>query len=275
MCPNTLMLYHALFGLAKVLMFSEYDGKIWVKHSETQELGNGNAEVRMKKSILIIDDDKELSEITSDMLQSYGYQVTLAYDGDEAYHVLKKGKFHLILLDINLPRETGFEICQELRKVSTVPIIFASARTNEKDRITGLDLGGDDYLPKPYSLRELLSRVNALIRRTYGFAGEETSYLFGGLEIKASARSVTKEGVPLSLSLKEFDLLLFLAEHRNQAISKETLLSEVWGAYSEVENQTVAVHIRWLREKLEEDPSNPRLIQTVWGLGYRLCDGGT
>lgn len=226
----------------------------------------------MNKSILIIDDDIDLSEITADMLKSYGYQVTIAHDGDEAYTLLSDNKYHLILLDINLPRETGFEICRELRKVSTVPIIFASARTSEDDRIRGLDLGGDDYLPKPYSLKELLSRVNALYRRTYGFGEEDKIYKIGDIEIKASARVVMKVGKIVPLSLKEFDLLLYLAEHLNQAIPKEKLLRQVWGTFSEVELSTVAVHIRWLREKLEENPSNPVYIKTIWGIGYSLRD---
>lgn len=224
----------------------------------------------MNKSILIIDDDNDLAEITSDMLKNYGYQVTIAHDGEEAYLLLSNARYSMILLDINLPRETGFEICKELRKVSTIPIIFASARTGENDRITGLDIGGDDYLPKPYSLKELLSRVNALYRRTYGFGEEERIYRVGNLEIKPTARMVLRDGEQVSLSLKEFDLLLYLAEHINEAIAKEKLLREVWGTYSEVELTTVAVHIRWLREKLEKDPSNPVYIKTVWGIGYSL-----
>jgi DNA-binding response OmpR family regulator len=228
----------------------------------------------MNKSILIIDDDLELAEITADMLKAYDYQVTIAKDGEEAYSLLSGNKFHLILLDINLPRETGFELCRELRKVSTIPIIFASARTSEDDRITGLDLGGDDYLPKPYSLKELLSRVNALIRRTYGFGEEDHAYHIGLIEIQEADRTVKRKGTPISLSLKEFDLLLYMAKNRNKAISKEKLLNEVWGAYSEVELSTVAVHIRWLREKLEEDPSKPVYIKTVWGIGYCLSDEG-
>lgn len=126
----------------------------------------------MNKQILIIDDDEDLSFIISDMLEDYGYDVTCAKDSDEAFALLADNTYHLILLDINLPDTTGFELCKELRQVSTVPVIFASARTSETDRITGFDIGGDDYLPKPYSMKELLSRVNALIRRTYGFSKE-------------------------------------------------------------------------------------------------------
>ncbi len=225
------------------------------------------------RSVLIIDDDKELSEITADMLKAYHYEVTKAYSAEEAYSLLSLNKYQLLLLDINLPRESGFEICREIRKISTVPIIFASARTSENDRITGFDIGGDDYLPKPYSLKELLSRVNALYRRTYGFVEEEKVYQIGDIEIRAAARIVKKAGEPVSLSLKEYDLLFYLAEHLNTAISKEKLLSEIWGMYSEVELSTVAVHIRWLREKLENNPSQPVYLKTVWGIGYCLCDG--
>lgn len=123
----------------------------------------------MIRQILIIDDDEDLSLIISEMLESYGYGVTCASDSETAFELLAENTYHLILLDINLPHITGFELCRELRRVSTVPVIFASARTSETDRITGFDIGGDDYLPKPYPMKELLSRVNALIRRTYGF----------------------------------------------------------------------------------------------------------
>jgi len=229
-----------------------------------------------RRNILIVDDDKDLSGIVSDMLEDYGYHVTLAMSSEKAYELLEKQTFHVILLDINLPRITGFEVCRELRKISTVPIIFASARTSENDRITGLDMGGDDYLAKPYSLKELLSRINSLIRRTYGFEDKNITYEFGtNNEIKLSLRNrqVTRNGEKINLSLKEFDLLAYMAAHPNESLKKETLLREVWGTYSEVEISTVAVHIRWLREKIENDPSKPIIIKTVWGIGYRL-DGG-
>ena len=164
----------------------------------------------MKRNILIIDDDSDLSLIITDMLESYGFGVTSAENSDEAFILLEKNKFDLILLDINLPGTTGFEICRELRRVSTVPVIFASARTSETDRITGFDIGGDDYLPKPYSMKELLSRVNALLRRTYGFSSEEKIVRFGNVSVNITSRSVTKDGDPVSLSLREFDLLAYL-----------------------------------------------------------------
>ncbi|MBR1743898.1 MAG: response regulator transcription factor, partial [Lachnospiraceae bacterium] len=208
-----------------------------------------------KRRILIVDDDVDLSFIISDMLESYGYVVTCVETSEEALAALEEKSFHLILLDINLPDRDGFELCGELRKVSTVPVIFASARTNENDRITGFDIGGDDYLPKPYSMKELLARVNALIRRTYGFGKEEKILEFGDVSVNLTSRTVTKRGEEISLSLREFDLLAYLCEHKNVALEKETLLSEVWGAFTTVETSTLAVHIRWLREKLEDEPA--------------------
>ena len=224
----------------------------------------------LTKQILIIDDDEDLTFIISDMLENYGYAVTGVPDSETAFRLLSENTYHLILLDINLPDITGFELCKELRRVSTVPVIFASARISETDRIMGFDIGGDDYLPKPYSMKELLSRVNALIRRTYGFEGQEKKLLFGDVSVNITARSVTKGGEEVLLSLREFDLLAYLCEHKNTALAKDKLLSEVWGAFSMVEASTLTVHIRWLREKLEDNPAKPKYIKTVWGVGYIL-----
>lgn len=224
----------------------------------------------MQKHILIVDDDDDLSFIISEMLESYKYEVSRAECADKAFEMLSENKYHLVLLDINLPETTGFEVCRELRKVSDVPIIFASARTSETDRITGFDIGGDDYLPKPYSMQELLSRVNALIRRAYGFSEEEKLVTFGDVVVSITSRTVTKNGRTVPLSLREFDLLSFLCEHKNAAVEKDRLLSEVWGAFSTVEPSTLTVHIRWLREKLEDDPANPKYIKTVFKVGYML-----
>lgn len=223
-----------------------------------------------EKHILIIDDEEDLSFIISEMLESYGYKVSAAASGEDALELIAENSFHLILLDINLPDTTGLELCRELRKVSDIPIIFASARTGENDRIAGFDTGGDDYLPKPYSMKELLSRVNALIRRTYGFSEREKVITFGNVSVNITARSVTKNGQPISLSLREFDLLAYLCENMNTAVPKEKLLNGVWGAFSAVEPATLTVHIRWLREKLEDEPASPRYIKTVYKVGYML-----
>ncbi len=224
----------------------------------------------MKREILLIDDDADLSMIISDMLTDHGYGVTCAPNSIIAFDLLSKSRYDLILLDINLPDAVGFDICNELRRVSDVPVIFASARASETDRITGLDIGGDDFIPKPFSMKELLSHINALIRRTYGFGKAENTVSFGSVTVDITARSVIKNGTPVNLSLREFDLLAYLCEHPNTAISKEKLLSEVWGAYSAVEPTTLAVHIRWLREKLEDDPASPKYIKTVYKVGYIL-----
>lgn len=227
------------------------------------------------RKILIIDDDTDLSMLIMDMLEDKGYDATLAGNLDEAYELLEKEQFHLILLDINLPDGTGFELCQEIRRVSTVPVIFASARTSEDDKITGLDMGGDDYIPKPYSLKELMSRINSLLRRTYGFeeqgvkhtlkAGKDNEVIIDSLN-----RTVTRNGKSVNLSLREYDLLHYMAERKGQALSKEKLISDVWGAFSDVEPSTLTVHIRWLREKLENNPSEPTFLKTVWKVGYML-----
>lgn len=220
------------------------------------------------RELLIVDDDKELAGITKDMLDSYGYHVELSYTVEEAYEKLEKNQYHLILLDINLTDGTGFEVCKELREYSKVPVIFISARTNEDDKIKGLDIGADDYIEKPYSLKEMLARVKALIRRTYGEEEEGASYSFGTVTVNTGTRKVTKDGQEVKLALKEFDLLEYLLKNQEKILKKETILKDVWGAFSETEISTVAVHIRWLREKLEENPSHPKWIRTVWGIGY-------
>lgn len=228
-----------------------------------------------KKRILIIDDDMDLSMLIKDMLEDKGYEAYLTGSLDEAYEILQKENFHLILLDINLPDGTGFDFCEELRRISTVPVIFASARTSENDKIIGLDMGGDDYIPKPYSLKELMSRIHSLIRRTYGFSDGGTKYILKAgknniIEINTATRTVTKQGNVINLSVREYDLLSYMAEKKGQALAKDQIISDVWGVFTEVEPSTLTVHIRWLREKLEKDPSDPIFIKTVWGIGYML-----
>ncbi len=221
------------------------------------------------RKILVIDDDEDLSFVISDMLENNGYYVECASDCFEAMGLLKNDEYHLILLDVNLPDATGFELCTKIREVSKMPIIFISARVNEPDKITGLDIGGDDYLTKPFSLKELLSRVNALIRRTYGYE-DENVFVFGNVRVNTSTRTVTRCGSEVALSMREFDLLAYLIQNKNKAIPKEKILDDVWGEYAEVENSTLTVHIRWLRTKLEDDPSSPKYIKTIYKVGYML-----
>ena len=229
----------------------------------------------MKRNILIVDDDTDLSMLIMDMLEDNGYIATNVTSLDEAYELLEKEQFHLILLDINLPDGTGFELCQELRRVSNVPVIFASARTSEDDKITGLDMGGDDYIPKPYSIKELMSRINALLRRTYGAKEQEEKHCLKAgrdneIVIDTASKSVTRNNAPINLSLREYDLLLYMTQRKGLALHKDKLISDVWGAFSDVEPSTLTVHIRWLREKLENNPSEPVFLKTVRKVGYML-----
>lgn len=227
-----------------------------------------------EKRILIIDDDPDLSGIIADMLEDHGYCTQWAGSSQQAFDMLEQQRFHVILLDINLPDGTGFELCSSLRQVSDTPVIFASARTSESDRIQSFDIGGDDFLPKPYSMQELLSRVNALVRRVYGNRQEQV-FRFGDTAVDLTGRRVTRNGVPVGLSLREFDLLAYLCSRCGQAVSKDKLLAEVWGAFSSVEPSTLTVHIRWLREKLEPDPGHPIYIRTVFKVGYMLTPEGS
>lgn len=224
----------------------------------------------MAKRVLIVDDDQAMADIIEDILIEYGYEPSKAHSLEAAYELLSRQAVELIILDINLPDGTGFEFCKDLRKYSNVPIIFASARTMEDDRINSYDIGGDDFLSKPYSLKELVSHVNALFRRTYNFTSEEKVTTFGDICVNSTLRTVTKGGAQVTLSLREFDLLDYLINNKNVAVNKEKLLSEVWGAYNVVEPSTLTVHIRWLREKLEDDPSSPKYLITVRGVGYAL-----
>ncbi|RDB61763.1 DNA-binding response regulator [Gordonibacter sp. 28C] len=227
-------------------------------------------------SILIVDDDADLSAIVARYLESEGFAVERAASAEEAYDVLGARAFDLVLLDINLPGDDGFAACAALRRASDVPVIFASARTSETDRIEGLDTGGDDYLPKPYSLRELLAHVNALLRRAQGHAGgmAPAGMAAGPFALDEGAGILAKEGEPVPLSPKELALAAYLMRHEGAAVSKERLLAEVWGAFSEVEPQTVSVHMSWLRAKLEDDPAHPAYFKTVRGKGYLFDAGG-
>lgn len=230
-----------------------------------------------ERTILIVDDDLDLSMLIQDVLEDNGYASMYAASIDDAYKVLTDNRCDLILLDINLPDDTGFSLCQELRRFSKVPIIFASARTSEDDKVNGLDIGGDDYIAKPYSLKELMSRIRSILRRTYGTDDDRAGILTLGtdgneIEINRHARTVSRNKNSVDMKPKEFDLLVYMAENKGRVLTKEQIMSAVWGLYSDVEPSTVAVHVRWLREKLETDPSHPQLIRTVWGAGYVLED---
>lgn len=228
--------------------------------------------------VLVVEDDRALVEALEYNLRRAGYEVLVAVDGVEGLEVARRERPDLIVLDVMLPKVDGFEVCRALRQESSVPILMLTARTDEVDRVVGLELGADDYVTKPFGMRELLARVKALLRRDRlireELAGEvgsgEKRLVFDDLVIDVPARKVFLLGKELFLRPKEYDLLLFLARHRGVVLSRELILERVWGWDFSGGSRTVDVHVRWLREKLEADPSNPSRIVTVRGIGYRF-----
>ncbi len=233
----------------------------------------------MHEKVLIVEDDPTLVETLEYNLTRQGYQVYTATDGLAALDVARREHPDLILLDLMLPRLDGFEVCRILRREMSVPILMLTARADEVDKVVGLEVGADDYLTKPFSMRELLARVKALLRRVRlireelaaeGEAAGEERLVFGDLTIDLSRHEVLRERQSLRLKPKEYDLLVFLARHRGMVLSRDLILERVWGWDYGGGSRTVDVHVRWLREKIEPDPANPARIVTVRGVGYRF-----
>jgi DNA-binding response OmpR family regulator len=222
-------------------------------------------------TILVVDDEPIVRDVVVRYLRREGFRTIEAGSGDEAQRLLERELPALIVLDVMLPGIDGLELCRAIRSRSDLPIVMLTARGEETDRIVGLELGADDYLTKPFSPRELAVRVRNLLRRTRNpSAAIERAIEFGDVEIDAATRDVRKGGTPLKLTLKEFDLLAFLASHPRRVFTRDQLMDEVWGYRSELDTGTVTVHIRRLREKIEDEPARPRHLETVWGIGYRL-----
>ncbi len=223
-------------------------------------------------SILVVDDEPSIGEVVSIYLQQAGYQVTVVQDGQAALDVLARSTPDLVVLDLMLPKVDGLEITRRLRAQGNVPIIMLTARGEETDRIVGLEMGADDYVVKPFSPRELVSRVKAVLRRSQAAKPEsgDQPLRFGDLCIDPRTRIVEVAGQEVALTVKEFDLLWTLASHPRQVFNRDQLLDRVWGVTEYVDPSTVTVHVRRLREKIETDPSAPKHIQTVWGVGYRF-----
>lgn len=227
----------------------------------------------MAEKILIVDDEKPIVDSIKYTLYKEGYDVVVSYDGEDALEKVKKENPDLIILDIMLPKLSGLEVCRIIRRTSNVPIIMLTARGEDMDRVVGLELGADDYVPKPFSMRELVARIKAVLRRakmSMATVKVKEKLEFDDVVIDIKGRTVFKKGVQIDLSPKEFDLLVTLAENEGRVMSREFLLNHVWGEDFYGDDRTVDVHIRWLREKLEDDPSNPKYIQTVRGIGYIL-----
>jgi DNA-binding response OmpR family regulator len=222
------------------------------------------------QTVLVVDDEEIVRDVVVRYLKRDGYRTLEAADGDEALRMLSEESPALVVLDVMLPHTDGLEICRRIRSRSDLPIIMLTARGEEADRIVGLELGADDYVTKPFSPRELAVRVRNLLKRAASSPTLGASTSFGDVELDADAREVRKAGVPLKLTLKEFDLLWFLASHPRRVFSRDQLMESVWGYTSHLDTGTVTVHIRRLREKVEDDPSRPRHLETVWGAGYRF-----
>ncbi len=222
-------------------------------------------------TVLVVDDEPIVREVVVSYLRREGYRTLEAGDGHEARRLLEQGDPGLVVLDLMLPGIDGLQLCRWIRSRSDVPVIMLTARGEETDRIVGLELGADDYVTKPFSPRELAARVRAVLRRADGTGeGAERRLEFGDVTIEASTREATKDGSPLALTAREFDLLWFLASHPRRVFSREQLMDRVWGYAAAVDTGTVTVHVRRLRAKIERDPSRPAHLQTVWGVGYRL-----
>lgn len=223
------------------------------------------------KSILVVDDEPDIVELVSYNLKKAGFGVSSAADGEEALTVIRANRFDLIVLDLMLPGIHGMELCRILRnnpKTAHIPIIMLTARGEEIDKIHGLETGADDYMTKPFSPKELIARVKAVLRRSGERAAAEKTIRLGELTINRETFSVTRRGVPLNLSATEFKLLLYLVERRGRVFSRDQLLDAVWKDETFVEPRTVDVHIRRLRTQIEDDPSNPVYVKTRRGIGY-------
>ena len=236
----------------------------------------------MPEKILVVDDEISLQETVAYNLKKQGYDVQTTGDGAEALELARELQPDLIILDVMLPGLDGFEICRILRREMTTPVLMLTARDDEIDRVVGLEVGADDYMAKPFSMRELIARVKAMLRRvrlireevSEAEAGEgkpkQEVLEFGNLRIDITRREITVNGEVVAFKPKEYELLTFLAQHQGQVLSREFILERVWGWDFIGDSRTVDVHVRWLREKIENDPANPRRIITVRGAGYRF-----
>lgn len=227
-----------------------------------------------ERTILIIEDDQNLVDVLNYNLTKEGYGVASAADGGQGLEAARESKPDLIILDIMLPRMSGLEVCRILRKEMTVPILMLTAKSEEIDKIVGLEVGADDYLTKPFSMRELLARIRAMLRRVEMAEtkppGEGTLFSVSGLEVDIARCRVTIGESVLDLTPKEFDLLALLAQNKGIVFSRERLLDKVWGYDYPGDTRTVDVHIRWLRKKIEIDPGKPKRLITIRGIGYKL-----
>ena len=222
------------------------------------------------KTVLVVDDEPIVREVVVRYLEREGYRTLEAGDGDSARDAIESYGADLVVLDVMLPGMDGLELCRWIRSRSELPVIMVTARGEEADRIVGLELGADDYMTKPFSPRELAARVRSVLRRSGRSEAPIERLDFGDVVLELETREARKSGDRLKLTSKEFDLLWFLASHPRRVFSRDQLMASVWGYSAALDTGTVTVHVRRLREKVEDDPSVPRHLETVWGAGYRL-----
>jgi len=226
--------------------------------------------------ILIVEDEKEIAELLKDYLVEEHFEVIIASDGREAIHLYREYRPQLMILDIMLPGLDGMEVCRTIRSESSIPIIMLSAKKSDVDKIIGLGIGADDYVVKPFSPGEIIARVKAQLRRANQLSspvGTSEIIRYQNLELNVKAYEVRVQNQPVPFSAKEFEVLRFFALHPNQVLTREQIFRQVWGFDERGDLNTVTVHIKKIREKIEVDPTNPTMIKTVWGVGYKL-DGG-
>lgn len=215
--------------------------------------------------ILIVEDNKELSEVLCDFLRAENYTVSVAANAEKSLALYRRYGARLVVLDIMLPDKDGFYVLEKIRSQSDTPVLIVSAKTGKDDKLLGFDLGADDYIEKPYDIDIMLAKIRGIFKRRYAL----DEFTDGEIRINKVNRTAYKNNVPLEMTAKEFDLLTLLIENKGRTLSKEYIFNTIWGSDSFSEQQTLTVHIKWLRQKIEDNPKNPKKIITVWGVGYK------
>jgi DNA-binding response OmpR family regulator len=228
------------------------------------------------RRVLVVDDESNLRHTLGYALRQEGYEVLTAENGEDGLEMFRTTKPELVILDVMLPRLDGFEVCRRIRRESEVPILMLTARDTELDKVVGLEIGADDYLAKPFSMRELIARVRAMLRRSRRVSEPDTSEVveIGGLQIDVPKHRVLKDGVDVNLKPREFDLLAFLMGHPGQVFNRDQILARVWGMDYAGDSRTVDTHVKTLRDRLGDDADRPRWVETVRGVGYRFKESG-
>ena len=224
--------------------------------------------------ILVIEDNEELGKLISDFLKREGYSVMWEQSAEKGLDLLGKAAFKMLLLDVMLPGMDGYEALQEIRRNQKLPVMMMSARTDEQSKVLGFEVGADDYIDKPFSFQVLGLKIKALMKRSYDLAEDRQLLTYENISIDVSSKKVYKDETEIQITGKEYELLEYMMRHPEQVLKKEKLFDEIWGVDCFSDVGSLNVHIRWLREKLEDDPKNPRFIRTVWRVGYQFGGGG-